>query len=226
MPERTAAQVDQAIRTVAGLNEIAVPDPLQRILRAIPRRHDVQIGMQFVRAGEFARACHRDGMVPVGAAFSRKQVVPTVALVEMRRFSEAEGRAVENVHPFTDELALLYRVFLQHDAGEAIVSRAMVPKHVQQVLPAIVVVKERWIEAAAVEINRIGPVAVDARAGHKVVVEVAHGRTARQRCGPASPTRCGTRPGSTSRCASRAAIRSACPKASWRDATSSAGYSG
>src|SRR5437867_3451165 len=39
--------------------------------------------------------------------------------------------------------------------------------------------KERRIEAAAVEINRIGPVTVDAWAGDEVVVEVAHRGPAR-----------------------------------------------
>src|SRR5262245_59243564 len=45
-------------------------------------------------------------------------------------------------------------------------------------LAAIIVVKERWIEAAAVEVNGIGPVAVNARTGDQIIMEVAHRRSA------------------------------------------------
>src|SRR4051812_29124252 len=38
--------------------------------------------------------------------------------------------------------------------------------------------KQRWIEAAAVEINGIGPLAIDAWTGDKIVVEIAHRRAA------------------------------------------------
>ena len=56
----------------------------------------------------------------------------------------------------------------------------MVPEHVDEVFAAVVVVKQRRIEAAAVEIDRVGPLAVDARAGDEVIVEVAQ-RTRRSR---------------------------------------------
>jgi GH43 family beta-xylosidase len=42
-----------------------------------------------------------------------------------------------------------------------------------EVLPAVVVVKQRRIEAAAVHVRRIGPVALDCRARDEIVVEVA-----------------------------------------------------
>src|SRR5262249_25581509 len=47
---------------------------------------------------------------------------------------------------------------------------------------------ERGIEAAAVEINRIGPIAVDARAGDEIIVEVAQRRAAGAADGGASVT--------------------------------------
>ena len=97
----------------------------------------------------------------------------------MRAFGEAQRRAFENVTAFADELAILHRVFLQDDPGKAIVARPMIPKHVQQVFASIVVMKQRRIEAAAVEINGIGPVAIDARAGDQIIVKVAQRRAAR-----------------------------------------------
>src|SRR6266700_340808 len=99
----------------------------------------------------------------------------------MRRFGEAERCAWENIFSFAYELALFDRVFLQHDTGEAIVSRPMIPKHVQEILAAIVVVKQRWIEAAAVEVNGIRPIAINARAGDEIVVKITHRRATRSR---------------------------------------------
>ena len=83
-------------------------------------------------------------------------------------------------------LLLRRRVFLQHDSGEAVLSGPMVPQHVDEVLPAVVVVKERRIEAAAVQVDRVRPFAVDARAGDEIVVEVAQrgARRARRRVRP------------------------------------------
>jgi hypothetical protein len=37
----------------------------------------------------------------------------------------------------------------------------VVPEHVEQVLAAVVVVEQRRVEAAAVEVDRVRPVAVD-----------------------------------------------------------------
>ena len=127
------------------------------------RAQDVGVRMQFVGAGQISRAGHRHRVTPAGAAFRGKQIIPAVALVEMRRFGEAQRRAFENDLPFADELAFLHRVFLQDDSGEAIVSGPMIPKHVDEIFAAVVIVKERRIEAAAVEINGIGPFAVNAR---------------------------------------------------------------
>ena len=46
----------------------------------------------------------------------------------------------------------------------------VVPAHIDQVFSAVLVVEEGRIEAAAVEVNRIRPLAVDARTRHQVVV--------------------------------------------------------
>ena len=168
------------------LDQIGVAGALQFDVRPVARAQDVRVGMQFVRPGEFSRARHRHGVSPARAAFRGEQIIPAVALVEMRRFGEAERRAFENVRPFADELAFLHRVFLQDDSGEAIVSGPMVPKHVDEIFAAVVVVEERRIEAAAVEINGIGPIAVNARAGDEVIVKVAQRRAARAADGRAA----------------------------------------
>src|SRR5437667_9742786 len=118
-------------------------------------------------------------MSPTGAAFGSEQIIPASAFVEMRRFGEAERCAWENIFSFAYELVLFDRVFLQHDPGEAIVSRPVIPKHVHEILAAIVVVKQRWIEAAAVEENGIRPIAINAWAGDEIVGNITHRRTSR-----------------------------------------------
>ena len=49
----------------------------------------------------------------------------------------------------------------------------MIPQHVDEIFAAIVIMEQRRIEAAAVEMDGIGPFAVDRRAGHEIVVEIA-----------------------------------------------------
>ena len=73
------------------------------------------------------------------------------------------------------------RILLQHDSRKPVLGRPVIPEHVHQVLPTVVVVKQRGVKAAAVQINRVGPVAVDARARHQVVVEIAQRRAWRAR---------------------------------------------
>ena len=65
------------------------------------------------------------------------------------------------------------RVFLEFNACEALAAGAMVPAEIDQVLAAIVIVKERRIEAGAVEVNGVRPLAIDGRACHQVVVGIA-----------------------------------------------------
>src|ERR1051326_1348369 len=137
------------------------------------RAQNAGVGMQLVWPGEFSRAGHRHRMAPSRAPFRGKQIIPALAFVEMGRFGESELRPSENEFSFTDKLALAGRIFLQHNSTEAIISWPMVPKHVQEIFAAVVIMKKRGIEAAAVEVNRIGPIAIDARARDEIIVEVA-----------------------------------------------------
>jgi len=71
------------------------------------------------------------------------------------------------------------RCSFDDDAGEPIVAGTVIPPHIEQVLLPVVVVEERRIETAAIEIDGIGPVAVDVGARDQVVVEIAKRRTGR-----------------------------------------------
>ena len=115
-------------------------------------------------------------MAPPRAAFSRDQIVIAVTLVQMRCFGQPQTCPWENILAFTDEPSRRGRILLQHDACESILSGAMIPELVHQILATVIVMKQRRIEATAVEIHRIGPVAIDRGTRDEIVVEVA------QRC--------------------------------------------
>src|SRR6187455_2905178 len=101
---------------------------MQRRVRTVSRRDDVFVRMQLVRSGQRTRTRHGHGMAPPRAPLGGDQVVVPISLVEMRRLREADGRALENELTFPDQLALRVRVLLQHNAGEAVAIRAMVPQ--------------------------------------------------------------------------------------------------
>lgn len=184
--ERAAAEVGEV--GVAGLSvaEIGVTGALQRSVGAVTRAHDVGVGVKLVGTVDVFRACHGDGVVPCGAALGDDEVVVAVALVEVRGFGEAERGALEDVGDGADEAAFGDGVFLEDDAGEAVVAGAMVPELVDDVFAAIVIVEERRIETAAVEINGIGPIAIDGGRGDEEVVEVAERRAGRAADGGAA----------------------------------------
>src|SRR6185503_6406386 len=100
---------------------------LQRDVRPIPCAQDVDVRVQLVRPEQRSRSRHRHGMPPRSAPFSGDQVVPAVALVEMRRLGQAEWSPLEDVVPWADESPLPWRVFLQDDAGKAVLSGTVVP---------------------------------------------------------------------------------------------------
>ena len=152
--DRASAQIDHVGFAGLGLDQIGVAGALQGDVGSMTRAQDVDVRMQLVGPEQRSRSRHRHGMSPRRAPFRGDQVVPTVALVEMRRFGQTEGCALEDVVPRADQFPLRRRIFLQDDAGEAVLPGAMVPQHVHQVLAPVVVVKERWIEPAAVQMNR------------------------------------------------------------------------
>src|SRR5215204_5161011 len=115
--------------------------------------------MQLVRPPQLARAREGDGVPPARTAFGRQQVIVAAALVDVRAFRQAERRALEDDAPRADEPALLYRILLHDDACETVAPRPMIPEHVEQVLPPVVVVEQRRVEAAAVKVDGVRPFA-------------------------------------------------------------------
>src|SRR3954447_7687608 len=111
-------------------------------------------------------------MAPASATFSGEQIVVAVAFVKVRRFGQADSHAGKNVFPLADQLACGMRIFLQHDAREAVLSRPMIPELIDQIFTAVILMEQRWIEAAAVEIHRVRPITIDGGAGDQIVVEV------------------------------------------------------
>jgi hypothetical protein len=63
---------------------------LERGVGAGAAGEDMGVGVELVRAGQVARSRHRHCVVPAGAALGGEEIIPAVALVEMRRFGEAQ----------------------------------------------------------------------------------------------------------------------------------------
>ena len=120
--QRPAAEIDHVGLAGLRLHEVGMAGALQRRIGPVARAENVSVGMQLVRPEQVARPRHGDGMVPGRAAFRRQQIIEAVALVEMRRFGQAQRRALEDSCALADQLLFARRIFLRHDAGEAIVA--------------------------------------------------------------------------------------------------------
>ena len=166
-------------QTVRRLDDLPVTGALQRRLGRVLRRDQMHVGMQLVGPLDAARAGHRHRMVVARAALGDGQVVPAVALVEVRSLDQPVRAAGEDIGDRADEPARARVVFLQQDSGEGRVPpvprrsvRAVVPDHVDEPFAAVVVVEEGRVEAARIHIGRVGPRALDRRRGDDVIVSV------------------------------------------------------
>ena len=126
--------------------------------------------------------------VPVGgAALGDHEVVGAVALVEVGPLGAERGRAGVDEPRGADEPLLRDRILLHDDAREEAVAGTVVPEHVADVLAAVVVVEERGVEAARVEIDRVAPVARGVLRRDDVVVDVLVGSARLLRVGVDEP---------------------------------------
>src|SRR5215204_6994123 len=181
--QRPAAEVHEVGLAVLRVHEVGVPGALQLGVGAVPGRQKRPVRVELVGAHEIARP--RDGrrMCPPGAAFRGEQEVKAVALVHVGSLGQSKRRALEDELPRANQTARRGIVLLDDNAGEAVVPRAMVPEHVQDVEPPVVVLEQGWVEPAAVEEHGVRPLAVDPWRGHEVVVHIPK-RRARTATGP------------------------------------------
>ena len=133
--KRPAAKMDHVGLAVLRLHQVGVSRALQFDIRAVAGSQYVLVGMQFVRAGQFARARHRDRMAPACAALGCEQIVITVAFVEMRPFGKAQRCALEIVARGPNNVALggsiPARQFRQIDCRRDRWSQSMLTKYLR-----------------------------------------------------------------------------------------------
>src|SRR5271166_274673 len=172
------AQVRVIDLTVRRLDDLSVPGALQRRVGRVLRRYEMDVRVEFVRAFDPPRARHRHGVVVAGAALGDGEVIPAVALEEMRPLGEPMRTACEDALRRPDQSALMRVPLLQANAEEGKMlemrSRpiAMVPDHVEEPLAAVVVMKEGWVEPARIDVNRVRPAVLDGPRRHDVIVRV------------------------------------------------------
>ena len=164
--------------TSGGLHEAAVARAVERVPRIAGRAEQRIAGHLLVRAGDRPGARNRLGVVDEGAALGACQVIPAVPLEKMRAFDLAERSPAEDARPRPDQLPRLDVVFLHHDAVELVLPGSVVPGHLDVPLPpgtgdvAVIVVEQRSVKTHAIQVDRLGPWAVDRRAGHQEVLNV------------------------------------------------------
>ena len=177
--QRPPAQIHHPGFAGRGLDQIAVPGPLQ-LHALLPRRSQYRaIGMHLVRAEQRPRPRHHDGMIALGATFRDQQMIPAVALVEVRPLGKAKRRTLEDQAAVAEHATRRQVDLLHDDPGETTPARPVVPQHVEQPASAVVVVEQRRVEPAAVEVDGIGPRPVDLLRRDPVIVEITQRRAPR-----------------------------------------------
>jgi hypothetical protein len=109
-------------------------------------------------------------VVPAGAALREHQVVPAVAVVEVRPLDQLVAGV--DAPLLADQAAARRVELLEHDAAERGMAGPGVPDHVDQPVPAVRVVEERGVEAARTRVDRRRPRTGGRRGGRDVDVEV------------------------------------------------------
>ncbi len=185
-PERRAPQALERPRAKMGvidlsvrrLDNLSMSGALQGCVRRILRSQKMDVRVQLIGTFDHPRPRHRDGMIVARAAFGRGQIVPAAALEEMRAFDQAVRAAGENVLRRSDQPARHRIPFLEQDAEKGGVLQmgagpaAMVPDHVEEPLASVVIVKQRRVETARIDIDRVRPRRLDRRRGDDVVMRV------------------------------------------------------
>ena len=164
---------------VRRLDDLPVTGPLKGGFRCVLGREQMDIGMQFVRAGYVARSRHGHRVVVSGATFGRREVIPIVAPEQMRALDQPVRTAAKDVADRPDQPLQNGVVLLQHDAGKGRVFRLaanavrnMIPDHVEEPFATVIVVEQRRVETARIDVDRIRPWSLDRRRGDNVVVRV------------------------------------------------------
>ena len=119
---------------------------------------------------ERTRAGHGFLMLILGAAFGRKQVIPTVLPVQVRAFHHLHrGTVPDRSCRFRLEPHGIHIEFGKRDAVERMMIFAEIPSLLHKVLAPVIVVEQAGIEADAVDADRIAPRPTDVVGGDQVV---------------------------------------------------------
>ncbi|MNJ31102.1 hypothetical protein D3C77_257270 [compost metagenome] len=155
------------------LHQAAVTGALQFRFR-LPARGQHRIKrIDFVRPEQFLGSRYGHRMAAACASFRSDEVVAAIPLINMRGFRFFQRGAVKQLLRLSNQLPLLRIVLLNDDAARFIAFRnAVIPQCIQQPLAAVIVMEQGRIEAAAVQINRLRPRAVDGFSRNQVVMAI------------------------------------------------------
>ena len=125
--------------------------------------------MHFVGAGNLPGSCQSYGMIIFRSTFGCYQIIPTVAFEEYGTFRNSQSSAGEDVINLSDKPALPVRIFLQDNSTEEF-SFPVIYKQIGNPGASVLVMEQRRIKPATVQIDGIRPFTVYLGCRHKIVV--------------------------------------------------------
>ena len=167
-----ADQVGQIPPAVRGAHQAAVAGLLQPQVGATHGGEQRAVRVHLVRSEQLPGPGHGDLVLPAGAALGGDQPVPAVVAVEVRTLGDSDRGAGEQDAGPADEAARGPVVLLDLDAAEAVPAGSPVGAHGEQPAGAVVVVEQGGVEAAPVQLHRLGPGAGDVGRGDQEVLRV------------------------------------------------------
>ena len=156
VPVRAAAKEHAVPLAIRRLDQVPMAGLLQRGVGPVGG-HDGVRRVNLVRPGDRLRASHGEGVVVPRAALGAKEVIIVAAFQKVRSFGGPEIGAPEDVGDRADQFPLTPVVLLQQQAVEELLPRTVAQVHVDHPGATVVVVKERGVEAGAVQVDRLGP---------------------------------------------------------------------
>ena len=113
-------------------------------------------------------------MTQGGAAFGGDEIIPAVLFQQVRALGDANGAAFPDLYGIPGQPLVGGIIFLQDDPVKTAGGECFAHLHLNDVLPAIVVVKQTGIKPDGVQINRFAPGTRNRLRRHQIIRCVNH----------------------------------------------------
>ena len=94
----------------------------------------------------------------------------------MRRLGVAEIRSLENINDIADQFFLFTTILLQVNTTKMVSFMADIPDHVDKPFAPVIIMEQRGVKAAAIEVNGVTPDAINRLTGGEIVMCILDAR--------------------------------------------------